>query len=145
MMNFFHAARFIPLNYCVCFLAEFSMKHIIVSYLVQWQMYQCQDTFSNKKITFLSLTFFHDVIVIIDTPYNYAAGHYVPCKMHSGLISAGLYTIERYLGEVHSHATSRGIVSAETKINAMKSFEKSGREYAKEKEREKERDATIYK
>lgn len=54
------------------------------------------------------------------------------------MISAGLYTIQRYLGEVHSRATSRGIVSAETKINVMKSFEKRGREYAKEKERERE-------
>lgn len=48
-------------------------------------------------------------------------------------------TIERYLVEVHSRATSLGVVSAETKINAMKSFEKSGREHAKEKEREAQR------
>ena len=58
------------------------------------------------------------------------------------LISAGLYTIERYLGEVHSRVTSRDIVSAETKINAMKSFVKSERELAKEKEGERE---AIYK
>lgn len=40
---------------------------------------------------------------------------------------------------MHSRVTNHGIVSAETKINAMKSFEKSGSEYKNEKERERER------
>lgn len=56
----------------------------------------------------------------------------------------GRFVHNRYLDEMHSRATSHGIVSVETKINVMKSFEKSGREYAREKERE--RGATeIYK
>lgn len=80
------------------------------------------------KITFLSRAFSHDVTIIIDSRYNDVATVQSTFRI---LISAGLYTIERYLGEVHSRATSRGIVSVETKINAMKSFEKSGREHAK--------------
>jgi len=49
------------------------------------------------------------------------------------------YTIERYLDEMHSRVTNRGIVSAETKINVMKSFERSGSEYENERESEREK------
>jgi len=48
-----------------------------------------------------------------------------------------LYTF--HLDVVHFRTSSHGIVSAETKINTMKSFEKGERRGQRERERERER------
>jgi len=61
--------------------------------------------------------------------------HHAKCIQNSDI---GRFVHNRTLSRWS--ATSRDIVSAETKINAMKSFEKSGREHAKEKEKERERE-----